>query len=250
MTKASSTASCRGRGEFGGSLPETMVAMAIGLVIVAAALEVFVMHHGHFLAQRTRADLQQDIRGGANLMAVELRLASVLLTFSATEIAFEANVNDVQGRVLTPAFAGQSSVQATPNRGWVRGKIVRLCSPAGCEQLVLARDGTSGHLAIAAPLTRHHTVGSHLEVINQVRYYLSRSQPGNAKLMREVDHGSNPLIERVESFSLDYFNRSGEPATRTGDVRLIRFQLQTSGIDGKGGKIIRNHIQDLGVRAL
>jgi type II secretory pathway component PulJ len=250
MTTQSPIDPYRGSGQLGGSLLETMIAMAIGLVIVAAAVEVFVMHHGHFTAQRTRADLQQDIRSGVNLMAGELRLASLLLTFSATEIAFEANVNDVQGRVLTSAFAGQSSVLATPNRGWVKGKTVRLCSPAGCEQMVLKRDGTSGHLAISAPLTGHHAVGSHVEVINHVRYYLSRSQSGNAKLMREVDHGSNPLIERVESFSLKYFNRSGELATRPDDVRLIRFQLQTSRINGKGGKIIRNHIQDLGVRAL
>jgi hypothetical protein len=250
MTTQSPIEPYRGSGQLGGSLLETMIAMAMGLAIVAAALDVFVMHHGHFTAQRTRADLQQDIRSGVSLMAVELRLASLLLTFSATEIAFEANVNDVQGRVLTSAFAGQSSVQATPNRGWVKGKTVRLCSPAGCEQMVLERDGTSGHLAISAPLTGHHAVGSHVEVINHVRYYLSRFQSGNAKLMREVDHGSNPLIERVEAFSLEYFNRSGELATRPDDVRLIRFQLQTSRIAGKGEKIIRNHIQDLGVRAL
>ena len=92
--------------------------------------------------------------------------------------------------------------------------------------------------------------GGQVEVINEVRYYLSRTSSLNQKLMREVDHGANPLIEHVEKLSLSYFKDDGQPADRSEDIRLIRLDLQTSSIDGHRGRIFRTHRQDMGVRAL
>ena len=53
--------------EEGASLVETMIAAALGVIITAAALDIFVMHHGHFRAQRAKSEAQQDIRGGMDL---------------------------------------------------------------------------------------------------------------------------------------------------------------------------------------
>ena len=73
-----STGTVRYRAEAGASLLETMVAGALGVVIIGTALQLFVTHHGHFLGQRTQAELQQDIRWGVQLLAAELRLAGAL----------------------------------------------------------------------------------------------------------------------------------------------------------------------------
>jgi hypothetical protein len=237
-------------GERGASLVETMVAAALGLIITAAALDVFVMHHGHFVAQRAKSEVQQDIRGGVNLMAAELRLASSITSMRADEIRFRANVNDVHGTVLVVAESGQANARVTPNESWVRGKAVRFCGPDACEDQILTHDGTSGHLALAGILLHDFPVGSHVEVINEVRYYISRTLSTNWKLMREVDHGANPLIEHVEELSLSYVKDRRQPAARSEDVRVIRLHIQTSGIDGHGGRFSRNHHQDMGVRAL
>lgn len=236
--------------EQGASLVETMIAAALGVIITAAALDVFVMHHGHFRAQRAKSEAQQDIRGGMDLMAAELRLASPITSMRADEVGFRANVNDVQGTVLAAVDRGQTTAHVTPGGSWVRGKTVRFCSVAVCEEQVLAHDGTSGHLALAGSLLHDFPVGSRVEVINEVRYYVSRTASANWKLMREVDHGANPLIEHVEALSLSYLKDRAQQADRFEEVRLIRLQLQTSGIDGHGARLLRTHRRDMGMRAL
>lgn len=237
-------------GQMGASLLETMVAAAMGLVITAAALDVFVLHHGHFLAQRGKSELQQDIRAGVNLLGAELRLASLIIAMQREEVRFRANVNDVHGILVDAVAQGQTSAHVTANRGWVRGKTVRFCSASVCEEMLLARDGTAGHLTFSGSLLHDFPAGGHVELINEVRYYLSRTSSTNLKLMREVDRGANPLIEHVENFFLSYLNAGGRPAARPEEVRLIRLQIGTSGSDGRRGRIFRTHNQDIGVRAL
>ena len=236
--------------EQGASLVETMIAAALGVIITAAALEVFVLHQGHFRAQRAKSEAQQDIRGAMALMAAELRLASPITSMRADEVGFRANVNDVQGTVLVAVERGQTTARVTPGGGWVRGKTVRFCSLATCEEHVLTHDRTSGHLGLASSLLHDFPVGSRVEVINEVRYYVSRTTSANWKLMREVDHGANPLIEHVEAHSFSYIRDRGRQADRFDEIRLIRLQLQTSGIDGRGARLLRSHRLDMGVRAL
>jgi hypothetical protein len=244
--------------EKGTSVLETMVAATLGAIVIGAALDVFVTHHGRFLNQRVSTELHEDIRGGVHLLASELRVAGIgalpdqpaLTVASPDEVAFRANVNGVRGALGAAAPSGQDWVQIRPGAGWSKGKTVVLCGSLGCEEHVLARDGSSGRLALSGGLTRDFPAGSQVEVVNRVRYYLSRSDPRNAKLMREVDRGANPLIEHVEDFSLTYLRESGLPAPHVDEVRLVRIDLKTSGIDGRGGTVIRSHAREMGVRAL
>jgi len=235
-----------------------MVAATLGAILIGAALDVFVTHHAHFQGHKAKAELQQDIRGGVHLLASELRLAgvgtlpeqSLLSAMGPHEIEFRANVNDVRGTLVAAAASGQDWLQTRPGAGWAKGKTVVLCGLSACEEHVLTRDGSSGRLALSGYLTRDFPAGSQVEVVNRVRYYLSRRDPQNAKLMREVDRGANPLIEHVEDFSLAYLNEGGQPAAHVNEVRLVRLNLKSSGIDGRGGRLSRSHTQEMGVRAL
>src|SRR5439155_865316 len=200
--------------ERGASLVETMIAAAVGLIITAAAVDVFVLHQSHFLAERARSESQQDIRGGINLMGAELRLASPITSMQVQEIVFRANVNGVQGTVLGHIAQGQTSAQVTPSNGWVRGKTVRFCSLSTCEDHRLAHDATSGFLALLDAIRHDFPAGSQVEVINEVRYYLSRTSSVNQKLMREVDRGANPLIEQV----IAWLNHGQLPGHEQGNV--------------------------------
>jgi hypothetical protein len=237
-------------GQRGVSVLETMVAASLGMMILGAAADVFMTHHRHFIGQKTKAELQQDLRGGIGLMATELRLASVILKAESNEVVFQANVNTVQGTTTVMGMPAQNVLQVTAGSGWVRGKSILLCSPMACEDHLLERDGTSGHLTLSTPLNREFAVGSRVEVINRVRYFVSRSRPDNPKLMREVDQGTNPLIEHVDAFSLVYLKENGRPAAGPEEIRLVRVTLATSGIDGRGGRYSRHHTRDMGVRAL
>ena len=245
-------------GERGTSLVEAMVAVGLGVIVIGAALDVFVTHHGQFRLQRIKAELQQDLRGGTYLLAGELRLAGsgasgvqpVLTTVAMEEVAFRANVNDVRGTLLAAAASGQNGVQVPSGSGWRKGKTIVICGAEGCEEQVLAQDCLSGRLVFLGHLTRDFPVGSGVEVVNRVRYYLNRKEPKNLKVMREVDGGANPLIEHVEEFSLTYLNGSGRRTGRMEEIRLVRLKLRTGSLDGRGGRVSRSHTQEIGVRAL
>lgn len=246
------------RNEQGISLVETMVASVLGVIVIGAALDVFVTQHAHVGAQKTKADLQQDLRWGTHLLASELRLAGlaasgdapVLSTAAEGEIAFQANVNGVQGTLVARSVMGQDWIQVRTDRKWTKGKRVVLCGPLTCEEHVLAKDSSTGRLALTGRLANDFPIGSRVETVNEVRYYLSKRDPENHKLMREVDRGANPLIEHVDYFSLGYLNQQGRPAISKREIRLVRIHLITKGDNGRGGVLRRSHIQELGVRAL
>ncbi len=241
----------------GFSLTETMVAATLGALVLGGALDMFVSHHHHYRGQQAKTELQQELRGGVLVLGRELRLAGTgtlvgrptVTIMAGEEVAFEANVNDVRGVLVTAVVAGQDWMQVNSGAGWRKGKRIVVCGLAGCEEHVLARDSSTGKLALAGQLRRDFPSGSPVEIVNQVRYYLSRRDPGNAKLMREVDAGSNPLVEYVDGFSFSYLAADGRPAGRADEVELIRLHLETSRPDGRGGRIRRTHVQELGVRA-
>jgi hypothetical protein len=238
------------RGSQGASLMETMVASALAIAVIGSALEVFVTHHAYVLRQKTTAELLQDLRGGAELLSAELRLASPITAMHSEEIRFRGNVNDIRGGVIALSHSGEITVQVSPSSGWVKGKTVRFCTIGACEEHLLARDGTSGHLLLADALRHDLPEGSQVEVINAVRYYLNRNQSTNWKIMREIDHGANPLVEHVEEFSLIYLKDHGAMATRPDEVGLVKLMLRTSKNNGRGSGITQRHARNMGVRAL
>ena len=245
-------------GHAGFSLAEAMIAATLGALVLGGALDMFVSHHQHYRGQQTKAELQQELRGGVHVLARELRLAGTgtlvgrptMTVMAGEEVAFDANVNDVRGVLVAAAVAGQGWVQVGSRSGWTKDKKIVVCGLEGCEEHVLARDSSTGKLALSGQLTRDFPLGSPVEIVNRVRYYLSRRDPGNAKLMREVDAGANPLVEYVDGFSFSYLTADGRPAGRADEIKLIRLHLETSRPDGHGGRIRRTHIQELGVRAL
>jgi Tfp pilus assembly protein PilW len=246
------------RNEQGISLVETMVASVLGIIVVGAALDVFVTQHAHVGAQKTKADLQQDLRWGTHLLASELRLAGLAVSVDAPvfstaaegEIAFQANVNGVQGTLAARSVMGQDWIQVRTDRKWTKGKSVVLCGPLTCEEHVLAKDSSTGRLALTGRLANDFPIGSRVETVNDVRYYLSKRDPQNHKLMRDVYHGANQLVELVEYFSLSYLDQQGRPEISKREIRLVRIHLITKGEDSRGGVVRRSHIQELGVRAL
>jgi hypothetical protein len=235
-----------------------MMAATLGALVLGGALDMVVSHHQHYREQQMLAELQQEVRGGIHVLASELRLAGTgillgrppLAVMGGEEVAFESNVNDVRAMLAKAAAAGQDWVQVASRWGWTKGKRIVVCGLAGCEEHVLSRDSSTGKLHLSDRLTRDFPAGSPVEIVNRVRYYLSRRAPGTATLMREVDAGANPLVESVEGFSLSYLTADGRPAERAEEITLIRLHLEASHPNGRGGRIRRTHEQELALRVL
>ena len=117
MTPASDRGILSGHAGF--SLAEAMIAATLGALVLVGALDMFVSHHQHYRGQQTKAELQQELRGGVHVLARELRLAGTgtlvgrptMTVMAGEEVAFDANVNDVRGVLVTAAVAGQDWVQ-------------------------------------------------------------------------------------------------------------------------------------------
>ena len=74
----------------GFSLAEVMVSATLGAVILGSALDMFVTQHYHYKGQQTKAELQQDLRGGVHLLESELRLAGRNATTSLNHASLTA----------------------------------------------------------------------------------------------------------------------------------------------------------------
>src|SRR5437879_12407116 len=108
---------------------------------------MFVSHHQHYRGQQTKAELQQELRGGVHMLARELRLAGAgalvgrptMTVMAGEEVAFDANANDVRGVLVTAAVAGQDCVQACSRSGWTECKSISVFAFAGYGEHVLGR---------------------------------------------------------------------------------------------------------------
>lgn len=220
-------ANCRGV-----CLAEMLIALAAGLVVLAATLQTLDLFERRLSKQHAAAAQMQDLRVGLTVLEEELRAAeagtapqeSPLSVSGREEIEFSANL----GGLATTLAAGVSSMQqdlpVSNGTGWLKGKRILVCDRERCVENRLARDGGKTSLSLMAPLGREFPPGSTVRVLNQVRYYVKTDRSGQARVMREVDGGANPLIGAVARFQFRYFARDGVPTAEPSRVARVRIE--------------------------
>ena len=142
------------RSEAGTSLLELMGALAAGLVILGATLQVLSSFQQAFARQQGRLAQQQDLRLSFEILEQELRLAgfgSLVLTLPDT-VEFMANVHGFVTNVTSEAVVGQTTLTVDDGQGWPEHKLVRVCWNEYCETFTLARAGQRNLLTLTAPI--------------------------------------------------------------------------------------------------
>lgn len=228
----------RRRDRRGFSLIELLIAMALTLILLAYGFQLLVIQHRQYIIQDRIAEAQQNLRAGIDMMAREIRLAGYgvpsdiqkVVAMNKEEVRFLANLNAVNARLTERAFSGQSLLSVNSGQDFRAGKRVYLCDAVSCEQHTLAQNGTSHSLSLKEPLGRGQPfeIGSSVNVVNEVRYYLNSEDPTNRKLMREVDQGAVPLAEQVVSVTFEYLDRSRAVTTVPSDVGRVLIKLVTA----------------------
>lgn len=230
-------------------LAEVMIALAAGAVVLAATLQSLDHFERRLSKQHVAAAQAQDLRIGLKIVEDELRLAGTgsrepdapLRVAGRQEIEFLANLNGLVTVLAVPVSSVQQELPVLNGTGWPKGKRVVVCDREHCAEGRLARDGRKGTLSVMEPLGRDFAAGSEVRVANQVRYYLKTDREGTTNVMRDVDGGANPLIERVERFQLRYFDRGGTLTTDPLCVVLVRIEAAVG--DGRNAVV-----RDVGVR--
>ncbi len=233
----------------GTSLLEVLIAVTISGFVFSAACETLARFGERFRAQHSVTSLRQESRIALDVISSELRLAGsggapgqpAFLKIGTNEIWFQANLSGFQTVIKETAQSGQQDLVVEDGAGWPEGKQVILCSIERCTSNRLARNGRSGSLTLAAPLSAVLPAGSAVFVSNRVHYYVGRDDAGMPRVMRDVDGGASTLISGIGDFRLDYFNKSGLPTT---DPALVAHVRVTARLQGAGGITV----QEIGIR--
>ena len=212
-------------------LPELMIAMAAGAVVLAASVQTLDHFDHRFRGQQRAMASQQDLRIGLGVVQSELRIAhsgsplqTGVLRLSETEVEFMANLNE-SVTTFREAVSGEATELPVRNGGdWSRGKTIHVCTLTRCAEGRLARDGRVQSLTVSAPLGQAFPAGSLVSISNRVRYYLRRDPAGTFTLMRMVDGGASALFGEVVGFRVVGFDRSGYPTQ--GPTAVARLHLE------------------------
>jgi len=236
--------------EAGASLLEVLIAVMISGVLFSAACETLARFGERFRTHQREAGLRQEVRIGLDVLGNELRLAGTggmpgqpaFIKIGSNEIWFRANLSRFQTAVKESALPGQQDLVVEGGAGWPEGKQIVLCSLERCVSNRLARNGRSGLLTLALPLTSVLPPGSAVFVSNQVHYYVGRDEAGTPRVMRDVDGGAGTLMSGIDEFRLDYFTKTGYP---TNDPALVARVRMTARFPGSGGAVV----QEVGLRS-
>jgi len=225
-------------GQKGSSLIELLIAMTLSLILLANAFHLLATQHRQYIIQDGIAEAQQNLRTGIDMMANEIRLAGhgvpagapKILAMEKEEIEFLANLNECVTWLTERVQPGQTMISVGSGQDFQAGKHIYLCDADSCEQHSLAKDGASHLLTLQEPVERLQPfgIGSRVNVVNQVRYYLNSKDPTNRKLIREIDHGAVSLAEQVAGVTFDYLDRDGLVTTVSSNVRRVQILFITT----------------------
>jgi hypothetical protein len=228
-----------GRSEIGTSLLELMVASAVGLIILAAAIQSLSLFKRQFSNQQSRLAQQQDVRLSLELLEQEIHLteSDALSVMGQDEIEFGANINGLSTTVALAVGTGQTTVPVEDGRGWPKGKIIVVCWSDRCDAMLLARDGQRASLTVSQPITTAIPAGASVTVRNTVRYYSNKDDNGTLRFLRQVDGGASVLVGEIRQVRFFYWTEQGRPANRPGLVRLITVEI---GLPGRASVAVRD----------
>lgn len=211
-------------------LTEVLVGLTAGAIVLAAALNALNVAQSQVGKQHNDLRHQQDLRLGLEVFEQEVRLAAAdsIVTATAEEVQFHANIS-AHRTVTTGAVApGQSVIAVQDGSGWGEGKTVIICGHGACEAHHLSRSGQRYQLTVTEPITLSFPVGASVEVSNRVVYYSKRDDSGTVNLMRMIDGGSNVLIGGLEDLHFSYWDEDGHATQQPSLVRRVVLEIEST----------------------
>jgi len=184
--------------ESGFSLIELLIAMTLGLVVLGAISSVFLTQRQTYDAQEQITDMVQTARAAMDMMSREIRMAGYYDPAVATMQRSDSNADDFVGITYN---SSELQLKADINNN------------AG---IGLADGDTDDE--------HENIVYKYYDQYSGYPYQIKR-KTGKGKFQ--------PFAANIESFTFDYLNSAGNPATTTANIRQIRITItaRTSKID-------------------
>lgn len=217
-------------GQSGFTLIELMLSLAIGVTVVAATLNIFMVTKTYAEKHFTTVRQQQDIRVGLEVFEQEVRLATAesIHTADPDQLLFSANLSALRTNTTGGLLPGQSVLAVQDGSGWGAGKTIMICSATNCESHRLARAGQRNQLTLVEPLESSFSAGAAVEVRNRVLYYVKGDETETVQLMRMIDGGASVLIGRLQNVRLSYWDAMGKRTDTIANVKRVGLEIQSN----------------------
>jgi len=219
-------------------LPELLVALAIGTLVLAGSLEALNIVQAQAVRQQRLLAAQQEMRLGLEVFEQEVRMASssTIAIARSDRFEFSANIHGLQTVTSAPVTAGQTVLPVQNGSGWETGKLVVLCGMSGCESHRLGSPGQRSQLLLSGPVGGAYPAGASVEGRNRVAYYTRVDDRDRLQLMRQIDGGAGVLIGDLQSVRLSYWDEWGKAGA--GIARISRVVVELLPVVGDP-KVVR-----------
>jgi hypothetical protein len=214
----------------GSCLPELLIGLAAGVIVLATVLEIFSIVRLHVARQQRDLAHQQDLRLGLAVFEQEARLATAesIIIANSDEFQFRANINAQRTTTIGDIAQGQSVLAVQDGSGWGEGKSVAICGLRTCELHRLARAGQRTLLTLAEPLQSAFPTGASVEVRNHVVYYTKHDEQGLLRLMRMVDGGAGTLVGGLDNARFAYRDDRGRATSEPSRVKRVAVEIESN----------------------
>ena len=211
--------------ERGFTLVELLIAMTIGLIILAALSSTFLMQSKIYDVQEQVAEMVQNARAAMDMMTREIRMAGYMVIGNAitnqgnNTITFLCDIDsDIVTTVATDADAGDISISVNLNDSddYVATTNYIYISDGINTDFIRATGfditGEPDTINLSAGLTNSYSIGSTVQTVEQITYDLD-----GITLRRN----NQPLAENIETLYFSY-NASTNAVTITLTARTSK----------------------------
>ena len=224
----------------GFTVVELLISSLISVIILGAALGIFLAQNKHLIVQDQISDMQHNLRAGMDELSSKIRMAgydvppgvSSVRAYNTNpdsiEIIYDTDILDgVETNLDMAQFTSPISCSGDLS-GLQAGDCVYIYDPGAktgefftVSQVQLGT-GTLEHSSM--PLTRFYPVGSQVLKLNRIKYYVDKTTDPNHPCLMIKNVGENPQIyaDNISDMQFEYVLSSGAVVSLPPSAGMIR----------------------------
>ena len=216
----------------GFSLPELMVSMVIGSIVLAGAYKLWLSHETQRLSLERKIELRnqmvlssKQIQKAVTQAGIGLRGAINIAKSDATEtdtLIIYSNVASTSSALTSSAsISGTAILVATPSLFHVGG-FIALINPAGGEIKKISSI-SSYTVVVTTSLERNYlSTDSRAYPAIRERYFTNQSEN---ELIKETDGTEVVLGKNIRNFQVSFRDKTGASTETLSDVKTVYFSF-------------------------
>lgn len=204
------------RPDGGFTLPELLVALTIGLVLIAAIYGTYNFQNRVSLEQDREMEAGQNARNGMDILSRDLRMLGTgvpsgvdkITVATNLSLTFLFNMDNITAQLTSQAASGTATLTVDSSSNFKAGQTVYISDGTNYESKVLAANPPSAtSITLPSNLANSYPAGSTVNVVHTMKYAYDGSPK---ELQRNLDSGGDQaLASNIDFVSFKYYDSSG-----------------------------------------